>query len=254
MKDEDLWSDKAKRWHERIGSEGDLNRRINSDPVLWRMVGDPSGLDALDAGCGTAYLAIKLAKRGARVTAVDFSEGMMTEARRNAAESGLDIKLARDSCSVLETIPNESFDLVISNYVLMDLDDIESAVKNHARVLRPGGRFVAIFTHPCFDVLTAPQTTAHPASRMLDEADRQYGSYFDCWSVMEAWGEFNTPFRYYHRPLAFYWKLFLGNGFAVLDFEEPVVQPPYPPDLDEATIKRYRNQPFSVAFLLRKVK
>jgi hypothetical protein len=46
----------------------------------------------------------------------------------------------------------------------------------------------------------------------------------------------------------------LGNGFAVLDFEEPVVQPPYPPDLDEATIKRYRNQPFSVAFLLRKVK
>src|SRR5690349_8145082 len=51
------------------------------EPVVQRLVGDPRGLAVLDLGCGTGRHALWLAAAGARVTAVDFSEGMLAEAR-----------------------------------------------------------------------------------------------------------------------------------------------------------------------------
>ena len=52
------WDAKAEEWAIQVGDEGDMNRRYQSDPVLWRMLGEVSGLTVLDAGCGTGYLAI----------------------------------------------------------------------------------------------------------------------------------------------------------------------------------------------------
>src|SRR5262245_5069064 len=52
------------------------------EPVVRRAVGDPAGLDVLDLGCGTGRDALWLAAAGATVTAIDFSEGMLDEARR----------------------------------------------------------------------------------------------------------------------------------------------------------------------------
>jgi 2-polyprenyl-3-methyl-5-hydroxy-6-metoxy-1,4-benzoquinol methylase len=70
----DFWNRVAEDWRIQIGDDGDANRRLNSDPVLWAFAGEVRGLKVLDAGCGTGYLSNKLIERGALVTGIDFSE------------------------------------------------------------------------------------------------------------------------------------------------------------------------------------
>lgn len=76
MDDEEIevkqsWNDKAEEWHVQVGHEGDDNRRQNSDPVLWRVLGSVDAKKVLDAGCGTGRLSRMLARRGAKVVGVD---------------------------------------------------------------------------------------------------------------------------------------------------------------------------------------
>lgn len=52
----EFWNDVADDWRIQVGDDGDFNRRLNSDPVLWRFAGEVNGLTVLDAGCGTGYL------------------------------------------------------------------------------------------------------------------------------------------------------------------------------------------------------
>src|SRR5437867_12334698 len=52
------------------------------EPFMRRAIGDPRGLKTLDLGCGTGRHSLWLSAAGAAVTAVDFSEGMLSEAQR----------------------------------------------------------------------------------------------------------------------------------------------------------------------------
>lgn len=51
----ELWNRVADDWRIQVGDDGDHNRILNSDPVLWEFAGDVSGRAVLDAGCGTGY-------------------------------------------------------------------------------------------------------------------------------------------------------------------------------------------------------
>ena len=46
----EFWDSIASDWHTQVGLDGDVNRRLNSDPVLWEFAGDVNGLTVLDAG------------------------------------------------------------------------------------------------------------------------------------------------------------------------------------------------------------
>ena len=52
----DFWDRVAADWRTQVGRDGDSNRRLNSDPVLWQFAGDVRGRSVIDAGCGTGYL------------------------------------------------------------------------------------------------------------------------------------------------------------------------------------------------------
>ena len=80
-----LWNRVADGWQIQVGDDGDRNRILNSDPVLWQFAGNVGGLVVLDAGCGTGYLSKKLHDQGARVIGVDFSERMIEIARTKHA-------------------------------------------------------------------------------------------------------------------------------------------------------------------------
>src|SRR3954454_11592367 len=101
------WNLLADDWRVQVGADGDSNRRLNSDPVLWAFAGDVNGLTVLDAGCGTGYLSKKLCDQGAHVTGIDFSERMITIAR--AHNPDMDFRV--DSCATLRTLPDAHFDL-----------------------------------------------------------------------------------------------------------------------------------------------
>lgn len=209
----EFWNRVADDWQIQVGDDGDANRRLNSDPVLWRFAGNVAGLDVLDAGCGTGYLSRKLHERGARVTGVAFSDKMIAIAR----VSGPHIDFRVDSCTELRTISDGQFDLVIANYVLMDTPDLQAAVDAFYRVLKPAGVAALVFSHPCF-----PQGSGRLDE---DEGTSHYHwpfSYFDQRRCVDPpWSHFQSEFIWFHRPLSDYWHAFNTAGFAVTDFDEP---------------------------------
>lgn len=145
-----LWDNRAREWDIQVGDDGDSNRILNSDPVLWSFAGNVAGLSVLNAGCGTGYLARQLCLQGASVTGIDFSSQMIEIAKFRASQNNLDIDFHLDSCTELKSLPDEQFDMIVSNYVLMDLLDIEGAIRAFNRILKPSGIAILVFSHPCF--------------------------------------------------------------------------------------------------------
>jgi len=254
--DQRLWSEKAPWWDLHIGDEGDRNRRRHVDPVIWSMLGDVAGRAVLDAGCGTGYLSAKLVQRGAVVRAVDFAPGMVAQAAARFARLGVDVEAVQDDCCVLATVADASQDLVVSNYVLQDLEDLPASVRSFARVLKPGGRAVVTLVHPCFGAPGGPDRDEHRVTYTWRFP------YFEERRCEEVWTgthhatgeplEFPSRFTYYHRPLKTYWRAFRDAGLTCLDFDEPVLQPPYPPELPPEEIRRTTQCAWSVAFCLAK--
>jgi SAM-dependent methyltransferase len=236
------WNRLAADWRIQVGDEGDPNRRLNSDPVLWRLAGDVRGLRVLDAGCGTGYLTKKLMERGAAAIGVDFAEEMVGIAR--ASYPGIDFRV--DSVSELRTIGDAAVDLIVSNYVLMDAPDLEGAVRAFHRVLRPGGRAVLIFSHPCF-----PQDNATVEPDAVTY--RWTWNYFDrTRRVDPPWRHFKDDFIWFHRPLGDYFRAFTGAGFAVQQIEEPRIEPERHHLADPVRLEISKRRPYSIAFGLEK--
>ena len=241
----DLWNRVADDWRIQVGEDGDGNRILNSDPVLWAFTGDVKGRTVLDAGCGTGYLSKKLHDRGARVTGIDFSERMIEIAR--AHNPYIDFRV--DSCTQLATIDDEHFDLVIANYVLMDTPDLHGTLHAFHRVLKPHGMAVLVFSHPCF-----PQGRAI-VSHYSDEITYRWDfSYFEPKTCIDPpWAHFTAEFIWFHRPLSDYWKAFKATGFVVVDFEEPrLTADRYHLAKTARQLKDCQTCPASVAFKLQK--
>lgn len=107
-----------------------------------------AGADVLDLGCGPGLYAQRLAKRGMRVTGVDYSRSSIAYARDQAAASGLDIEYRYQDYR--ELADRSAFDVAMLIYYdlgALSAVDCDTVIDNIHRALRPGGRFV-------FDVLT----------------------------------------------------------------------------------------------------
>jgi malonyl-CoA O-methyltransferase len=69
--------------------DGERNPLVElEEPRMAAALGDARGLRILDLGCGTGRHALRLSEAGAKITAVDFSEGMLTQARRRPRSAG----------------------------------------------------------------------------------------------------------------------------------------------------------------------
>ena len=100
--------------------------------------GDPSELRVLDMGTGPGFYAIILPERGYRVTAVDFSENMLAEARKNAGPLAEKISFLRMDAQAPD-FPDDSFDVIVTRNLTWNLTDPEKAYREWRRILRPGG-------------------------------------------------------------------------------------------------------------------
>ena len=102
--------------------------------------GDPAGLRVLELGCGTGELTLQLLGRGADVTALDLSAGMVNIARQRA-ERFTPLGSASFVVAPVERsgLPSRGFDLVLGKWILHHSEIRPAAAEIH-RVLRPGGR------------------------------------------------------------------------------------------------------------------
>ncbi len=98
---------------------------------------------ALELGCGTGFFLLNLKLAGVleQGHVTDLSPGMVEVAQRNAAALGFDVEgRVADAESI--PYPDDSFDLVVGHAVLHHIPDVELALREVLRVLKPGGRFV----------------------------------------------------------------------------------------------------------------
>jgi SAM-dependent methyltransferase len=105
------------------------------------VLGDVRGLDIVELGCGTAYFSSWLARRGARVVGVDPTPAQLETARRMQRETGVEFPLVEAPGEEVP-LPDESFDVVHSEYGASIWADPGSWIPEAARLLRAGGRLV----------------------------------------------------------------------------------------------------------------
>jgi demethylmenaquinone methyltransferase/2-methoxy-6-polyprenyl-1,4-benzoquinol methylase len=100
------------------------------------------GQRALDVCCGTGDLALELERRvgrGGEVVGVDFSEPMLDEARRKAAERGSKVRYEQANALSLP-FADASFDATTVGFGVRNLVDLGAGIGEMARVVKPGGR------------------------------------------------------------------------------------------------------------------
>lgn len=98
-------------------------------------------LRILDIGTGPGFFAILLTEMGHTVTAADYTPAMLDEARHNAGSLAEKITFAQMDAQAL-TLPDNSFDAVVSRNLTWNLPDPEQAYREWFRVLKPGGRLI----------------------------------------------------------------------------------------------------------------
>jgi len=102
---------------------------------------DLAGKDAIELGCGTAYVSSWMARRGARVVGVDNSSAQLETAKRLQREHGLSFPLIHGNAERVP-LPDASFDFAISEYGACLWADPDLWVPEAARLLRRGGQLV----------------------------------------------------------------------------------------------------------------
>jgi SAM-dependent methyltransferase len=139
-------------------------------------VGAVAGLDVVHLQCHIGYDTISLARRGARVTGVDFSPASLEKARDLARRSGVEVDFVEADTTSLPPELRGRFDLAYATVgVLCWIDDVEAWMRSAASVLRTGGRLLVVELHPLLqmiersDPLTIDFPYANDGGRAFDE-------------------------------------------------------------------------------------
>jgi len=108
---------------------------------------DEQPLRALDLGCGTGATAVRLARLGIHVTAVDCSTAMLDIAQRVAHEGGVAEKIVvkhGDAAQLASLFPARSFDVILCHNILEYVDDPGAVLRDAARALRGSSAIVSV--------------------------------------------------------------------------------------------------------------
>jgi SAM-dependent methyltransferase len=194
-------------WYDAEFAEGDSGRSARGIAV--RLLGPGPG-KLLDVGCGTGAHTAAFAAAGWDTTGVDLSEDQLRLARGRGVEV-----LQADAARL--PFEDASFDAAVSIFTHTDVDDFAAAVRETARVLRPGGRFVYLGIHPCF---LGPHAFVHDR-----DVPELFPGYRDTSFPREAPGIWSDGVRArvgaWHLPLGLFLHCFLDAGLRLEIFEEP---------------------------------
>jgi len=110
---------------------------------LLREVAGPPPLTVLDVGCGTGFLAMRMAELGHTAVGIDLAEDMLAIAQGKAAGTGLPVTFQRGDA---EAPPPDGapYDVILERHVIWTLPQPREAVQAWCELLKPGGLLILI--------------------------------------------------------------------------------------------------------------
>ncbi|MHB8332366.1 MAG: class I SAM-dependent methyltransferase [Candidatus Dormibacteria bacterium] len=206
------WADHAGEWIAWARAPGhDSYWQFHRDRFL-ELLPPPPGL-VLDLGCGEGRLSRDLRALGFEVIGTDYSMELVTAARA-ADQAGTYVQA--DAAHL--PFQDASFDLVVAFMSLQDMDQMDLAVAETTRVLRPGGRVCLAVVHP-INSTGAHESEAAQAAFRIENSYMAQRDYFD---EMERDG-LTMTFVSRHRPLQDYTNAFTDRGCLIEALREVVV-------------------------------
>lgn len=186
-------------------------------PTFLDLIGEAQGQQVCDLGCGEGRLARLLAQRGAQVMGIDSSAALVTAAQQREDAQPLGIRYCIEDAQSLRSIGDATFDGVACSLALMDIPNLAATFHTVWRVLRPGGWFAFLITHPCF---AAPHAQWHTGGD--GHQHRDVGIYLTegFWSSPQG-GTLCSQVGAQHRTLTTYINTLVNSGFTINRVIEP---------------------------------
>jgi SAM-dependent methyltransferase len=222
------WNADAPNWVERG------RRSWSADEPFWGTWGSPEsevgllpdvdGLDAVELGCGTAYVSAWLARKGARAVAMDVSEQQLATARMFQEEFDLRFPILQADGERLP-FADASFDVAISEYGVALWCDPYRWIPEAARVLRADGRLVFLTVSSFMMLCFPPDDDSAPADTTLHRD--YFGMHRFEWHDEQGTVD-GIEFHLTHGDML---RLLRANGFEVEDLIElqaPAGEPAFP--------------------------
>jgi ubiquinone/menaquinone biosynthesis C-methylase UbiE len=178
---------------------------------LREALGTGHGQVCVDLACGTGLWAEPITEAGYRAAGFDISADQLRFARRRHAA------VARaDACSI--PVRDASVPVVVGMFFHTDLEDFAAALRQVARCLRPGGRFIYVGVHPCF-IGPFVNRTSEAAERRLQFLSG-YGS--GGWANRGSGDGTGLGGRvgFHHKTLATFLGALVRSGLHIRDVRE----------------------------------
>jgi ubiquinone/menaquinone biosynthesis C-methylase UbiE len=254
-----IYQDKtfAEYWNERAGEDGEVYKRFVLDPLLFNEIGNLRGKTVLELGCGNGYLAKKFLHEDVeQLILMDISEHNLAYASQKVSDPNVAF-LLQDATKPWN-VDDQSVDVIYSNMLLNEIEEITSVCVEVHRVLRPGGIFAFSVTHPAWDMYTYAQEVVGVESYKI----KGLGGYFRRDYAKFLMGSSDPSsghtkkraeifeVEHFQRPISDYFASVLQAGFRIEKFLEPEIND----ELLEAAprFSDYTDRPISMVLICSK--
>jgi ubiquinone/menaquinone biosynthesis C-methylase UbiE len=218
------WDELAAYWDERVEAGATWQRHL-IQPSVERLLRLTPRERVLEIACGNGEFARRMSELGGHVLATDFSQRMLERARARGGDVEYRSADATHEDELMKLGEPASFDAVVSNMAIMDMESIEPMVAAASRLLKPTGRFVFSTLHPAFNSGDARPTVELDVEGATTEVYSVKVSSYSRSSSGKGVALPGQPIEqwYFHRPLWMILEPFFEHGFALDGLEEPLV-------------------------------
>lgn len=224
------------------------------ETALVASVGSVDGLDVIHVQCHIGFDTISLARRGARVTGLDFSPVALAKAEELAGRAGVDVTWVQADAARIPADLHGRFDLAYATIgAICWIEDISAWMSSVTATLRPGGHLVLIEIHPLLNMVAERGGFSLDFPYAFDGPHRfnEPGTYADPRAELASSETVNFAHSLGETVTA---AIDAGLRIDSLTEHLEASKPPRPPVVPRETDGRYRlrvdGQPLPIAFTL----